>query len=350
MLRKLLTEALESDTFLVISSDPPSESLSACVQVLQEKHISQPTYSQLVSPQRKVVAIVDRTADLAAAAEQLVTARFAFGGTSPYAPDVVLVNEFLKKDFLELVLKHSFRFLAGSGAVSNGSIHPKESQKSSRVAGAFQTLSTGKAWKLNVITQGDNGAVVELTNLLGLPPKSEQPVFCVSAVTSLEHAINLVEEDLDPQDTLLAGYHFGAPAADKYLSQYVAADASFANHVPLQLLLGPAAPLSQPFDIEKRYTAEHFTRFSPAYITAPASQTPLSKVLSGKDSSRAAAELLVKAAQEIKEKKRKESIAIGYFEQGILIGVGLWGIPLLACIGATLFFGIRAGLRKIAII
>ena len=68
--------------------------------------------------------------------------------------------------------------------------------------------------------------------------------------------------------------------------------------------------------------------------------------LMGKDTTKAAAELLMEATQEIKENKRAESIAIGYFEQGIFIGLGVYGVPLLTCIGATLFFGIRAGLRR----
>ncbi|CAN9297901.1 unnamed protein product [Alternaria alternata] len=350
LLRKLLIEALESDTFTVISSDPSSDSLSSCVQVFQEKQISPPTYSQLVSPRNKIIAIVDRTADLASAAEQLVTARFAFGGTSPYAPDVVLVNEFIKKDFLEHVLKHSLRFLAGSSGISNGSTNAREQKKSSRVAETFQGLTDSKSWKLNVITQGDNGAIVELSNLSSLPAKSQQPVFSVSAITSLEHAISLVEEDLDPQESLLAAYHFGTPSTGKYLSQYVNADTSFTNNIPFRLLLGPAAPSCQPIDVEKRYIAQHFTRISPAYIATPSSQATLSKVLSGKESKKAATELLSKASQEIKEKKRAESIAIGYFEQGIFIGLGVYGIPILTCIGATLFFGVRAGLRRWAFI
>ncbi|RAR06076.1 ALDH-like protein [Stemphylium lycopersici] len=349
LLRKLLTEALESDTFIVISSDPPSEPLSACLQIFQEKQVSQPTYSQHISPQGKVVAVVDRTADLASAAEQLVTARFAFGGTSPYAPDVVLVNEFINKEFLEHVLKHSLRFLAGAGGISNGSTNAREQKKSSRVAETFQTLSESNSWKVNVITQGDNGAIVELTDLMALPSKSQQPVFCVSPITSLEHAISLVDEDLDPQATLLAAYHFGTPSAGKYLSQFIYADVSFANHIPFRLLLGPAAAISQSFDIEKRYTTQHFTRVSPAYIVAPTSQSSMSKVLLSKDS-KAATELLGKATQEIKEKKRAESIAIGYFEQGILIGLGFYGIPILTCLGATIFFGIRAGLRRWAFV
>jgi aldehyde dehydrogenase (NAD+) len=346
LLRRLLTAALETDTFAVISSDPSSESLSACVQVLQEKHIGQPIYSQLVSPRSKVIAIVDRTADLASAAEQLATARFAFGGTSSYAPDLVLVNEFIKKEFLEHVLKHSIRFLAGSSGLSNASATTREAKKSSGVAENFKYLSDSKSWKLNVITQGDNGAIVDLANLSSLPSKVNQPIFCISSITSLEHAISLVDEDLDAQDALLAAYHFGTPLAGKYLSQFVNADVSFVNHVPFRLLLGPAAPCFQPIDIEKRYTAGHFTRLSPAYVTPPVSQAAMSKILASKDSRKAAAELLHGATQEIKEKKRAESIAIGYFEQGIFIGLGVYAIPLLTCVGATLFFGIRAGLRR----
>lgn len=346
LLRKLLAEALESDTFVVISSSPSSSSLAACVEIYQETEINQPAYSQLVSSQGKVVAIVDRTADLALAAEQLVTARFAFSGTSPYAPDIVLVNEFIKKDFLEHVLKHSIRSLAGSNGVANGSTTAREPKKNSRIAESFQALSTSKSWRLNVITQGDNGAVVELSNLSALPPKSSQPIFCISAITSLEHAISLIDEDLDAQKRLAAAYHFGTPSTGKYLSQFVNADVSFVNHIPFNLLLGPAAPQHHPVDIEKRYTREQFSRQSPTYITTPSSQAVLSKILASKDSRKGAAELLAKSTQEIKEAKRAEWIAIGYFEQGIFIGLGLYGIPLVTCLGASLFFVVRAGLRR----
>lgn len=289
---------------------------------------------------------MDRTADLASAAEQLVAARFAFGGTSPYAPDLVLVNEFVKKDFLEHVLKHSIPYLSGSGdVVANGS--SKSSQKpTSRVAESFKTLQDTKSWKLNVITQGDNGAIIELSNLSTLPAKITQPLFCLSAITSLEHAISLVDDDLEPSNTLTAAYHFGAPASGKYLSQFMNADASFVNHVPYRLLLGPSAPAFQQIDIEKRYTAQHFTRASPAYISHPSSQAAIAKAVASKDARKAAADLLAKASQEIKEKKRAESIAIGYFEQGIFIGLGTYGLPILTCIGASIFFGVRAGLRR----
>jgi aldehyde dehydrogenase (NAD+) len=343
LLREFLPKAIEADTFAIIASNPSSDSLSTSFQVLQETQLEHNTYLRLVSPKSKVVAIVDRTADVASAAEQLVTARFAFGGTSPYAPDLVLVNEYLKKDFLELVLQHSIRYLSGSSDV----VTNKSSQNSaSRVSESLKTLQDCKTWKLNAITQGDNGAILELSNLSALPAKITQPLFCISAITSLEHAISLVDQDLEPSETLTAAYHFGAPAAGKYLSQFVNADVSFVNHIPYRILLGPTAPSSRTFDIEKRYTAEHFTRASPAYISVPSSQAALAKIVATKDGRRAAADLLANASLEIKEQKRAESIAIGYFEQGIFIGLGTYGIPLLTCIGATIFFGVRAGLRR----
>lgn len=343
-------EALESDTFAVISSTPSPESLSPCLEVLQDTPVNRPSYSQLVSPKSKTIAVIDRTADLALAAEQLVTARFAFGGTSPYAPDLVFVNEFIKKQFSEHVLKHSIRFFTNSNGIANGSSTAREFKKTSRVAEALHALSDSKTWKLHIITQGDNGAIVELSNLSALPPKSKQPVFNISPITSLEHAISLIDEDLDMPYTLLAAYHFGTPSTGKYLSQFVNADASFVNHIPFRLLVGPSAPSFHPIDVEKRYIAEHFTRVSPAYILPPVSQAAMSKLDASKDSRRAAAELLAKATEEIKEKKRAEWIAIGYFEQGIFIGLGLYGIPLVACIGASVFFGVRAGLRRWAFI
>jgi aldehyde dehydrogenase (NAD+) len=347
LLRTLLTQALEGDTFAAVEVDPSPEALSTCLQVLQETHVKRPTHSQLASPNTKVIAIVDRTANLATAAEHLVAARFAFGGTSPYAPDVVLVNEFVKREFLEQTLKYAIPFLTGSeGIDSNEKSRPqtRSSQKSSRVAEMLKKAEDSKAWKLNIITQGSNGAVVELGSLSALPPKASQPLFAVAAVTSLEHAISLIDEDSQDESGLLAAYHFGTPSAGKYLSQFIKADVSLVNHVDYRLLVGPAAPSSYTIDLDNRYSTEQFTRAVPAYVTTV--QTSVSKIFVGKESRKAAAALLANATQEIKEKKRAEWIAIGFFEQGILIGLGLYGIPILTCVGASLFFGVRAGLQR----
>jgi aldehyde dehydrogenase (NAD+) len=300
-----------------------------------------------------VVAIVDRTADLVSAAENLVTARFAFGGSSPYAPDLVFVNEYVKKEFLEHVLKFAIPYLASSADVeSNGAPTSPSSghQKGSRTSDALKTVQSNTSWRTSVVTQGSSGAIVDLSSLSALPAKSNTAIFAVSAITSLEHAISLIDEDVEASSELLAGYYFGTPAAGKYLAQFIQANLSAVNHVPYRLLLGPAAPAYHAIDVDARYTKDQFTRMSPALIKPASSHAALSRVLGGKDSRRVATEALSKATQEIKEKKRADWIAIGYFEQGILIGLGLYGIPLLACIGTGLFFGVRAGLRRFSFI
>lgn len=264
------------------------------------------------------------------------------------------MNEYVKKEFLECVLKYAIPYLASSEEVlSNGSPRSPTmgaQKKGSRTTESLKFLESSNSWRSNVVTQGSNGAIVDLSNLSSLPPKASQPIFAVSAITSLEHAISLIDEDAESSTGLLAGCYFGTPSAGKYLSQFIKADVSLVNHIPYRLLLGPAAPAHHNVDIETRYTKAQFTRTSPAFIVSAPSHAALAQVLSGKGSRQASTNLLANAAQEIKEKKRPEWIAIGYFEQGILIGLGLYGVPLLACVGTGLVFGVRAGLRRFSLI
>ena len=51
------------------------------------------------------MAIVDRTANIEDAAWAIVSARFSRAGTSSYAPDVVLINEFVIEEFIGLLSK-----------------------------------------------------------------------------------------------------------------------------------------------------------------------------------------------------------------------------------------------------
>jgi aldehyde dehydrogenase (NAD+) len=252
-----------------------------------------------------------------------------------------LVNEFVRKEFIQHSLKYAIRFMAATESTTSSKI--SGNTKSSPVASTLSSLSASKSWNLSTITRGDSSAIVELSALSQLPPKISQPLLCIASITSLEHAISLIEAE---NNKLLVAYHFGTPQAGKYLAQFVPSDVSFINHVPFSLLLGPAAPASHPIICISRYSVEMFSRLKPAYITPPAAQAALSNALSDENGRKASAELLGAATMEIKEKKRQESIAIGYFEQGIFIGLGVYGIPILTCLGATVFFGLRAGLRR----
>lgn len=314
--------------------------------VLQEARTPRPTHDQLVSSSGRVISVVDRTADLSAAAEALVAARFSFGGTSPYAPDLVFVNEFVKTAFVEQVLSHAIRYLAVTS--SNGSSNPTQTYQSKGQATnkALSLLTAHKDWDMSIITQGSAGAVVELTNKhtthIPLPPKADASILAISPISSLDHVIDLLVND--PEERLSAAYHFAAPTHAKYLSQFIRAEATFINHIPSDLLLGPAAPLFRSIDVGKRYSKEHFLRNAPVFVESQTSTRSFDI------SSQNASKLLQNATKEIAQKKRAEWIAIGFFEQGILLGLGMYGVPVLTCIGASLFFGVRAGLRRLAVI
>lgn len=113
LLRKILPQALDSDTFTILDSAlGDADFLNSCIQVL-------PTSSKdakatvLVSPsESRAVGIVDRSCNLKLAASALVTARFSFGGHSPYAPDLVLVNEFVLDEFSDLVVQQAARIFS----------------------------------------------------------------------------------------------------------------------------------------------------------------------------------------------------------------------------------------------
>lgn len=109
VLRTLLTKALDVNTFHVSSSVTEQSTLDEAVVVDQTSTMASKTPSaRLASPaDARCVAIVDRSANVDDAARAITLARFSFGGSSPYAPDLVLVNEFVKKDFFEACSRYA---------------------------------------------------------------------------------------------------------------------------------------------------------------------------------------------------------------------------------------------------
>lgn len=337
LLQDIFAQALQSDTFQVVESRPDAELLARCFCVLQASRLNSPTQTQLTAPTGRVFAVVDRTANLAEAAESIVTARFAFGGQSPYAPDLVLVNEFVKDDFVEQILQKTDLLMAKN-------LSSKQSRESD-LEKAVKLLGKHKHWQSTVISRKQQGAIVDLKSLrttyTALPDKVEAPILSISSISSLDHAIDIIATTTDGQP-LLAGYHFAAHAHAKYLSQFIPANLSFVNHVPHQLLLGPAAPFSGTFDIERRYTKEQFARPSPVFSNTIKSSVSIERT---KTSTQQVTRMFLDATSEIKEPKRGEWSGPGFFEQGIFIGLGLYGVPVLACLGASLFMGVKTGLN-----
>lgn len=56
-------------------------------------------------PCLRSIAIVDRTADVDKAAEQILSAHLAFSGKSPHAPDLIILNEWVKNSFIDTIIR-----------------------------------------------------------------------------------------------------------------------------------------------------------------------------------------------------------------------------------------------------
>lgn len=122
MLRELLSQTLDRDTFAIADERPEREFLSTTVVVDQQSLSDLSLYAGLKSPGTwRAAAIVDRTARIYEAAVNLIEARFAFDGQSPYSSDIVLVNEFCLDAFLEAAAQYAARYLHRGGSSPPGS-------------------------------------------------------------------------------------------------------------------------------------------------------------------------------------------------------------------------------------
>jgi acyl-CoA reductase-like NAD-dependent aldehyde dehydrogenase len=102
-------------------------------------------------PTAPVVAFVERDADIQSAARSLVSARFSLQGKAPYAPDVVLVNEWVKKDLLRALVQQSTEFLASS-------------PNKSRTLNSRLSREAEKDESVHVVLSGSNGVILDVQN------------------------------------------------------------------------------------------------------------------------------------------------------------------------------------------
>ncbi|KAK8234947.1 Aldehyde/histidinol dehydrogenase [Phyllosticta capitalensis] len=357
ILQTILKASLDPDVYAIISS-PPSGWLdpATTIQVLQNgAPENAPTSSQdLVSPTRaRVLAVVDRTADIPAAARSLVAARFSYGGRSPYAPDLVLVNEFVKTAFLEAAVQETIRFLAeggSNGSSTNGAANGNVKVRREKEDAELSELKTAES--VRVVTSGANGAVVEIESrtspLISKAKKIHTRCLAIHATTSLDDSIDLLNRQHATQPTPLAAYLFADPASAKYLAQFLRARATYTNHVPYKLLLGPALPVvaaALPSASASPYPPSLFTTPHPDFAVPSSLSASLSTILASttKTTSTSSSPLnaLAKDATAPLPPNRKYKKGVGFFEQGILIGLGLTAGPILVGVLAATWVGGR---------
>ncbi|KAJ6094584.1 hypothetical protein N7467_002097 [Penicillium canescens] len=312
LLRKILPEALDNDTFTITAQRPDPSFLNKALIVDQTGESN--TNGGLVSPATaRTVAIVDRTANITEAAKELVAARFALGGRSPYSPDLVLVHEFAMKPFVEAVIQHASKYLAGE----NGEV-----RSLSRKSALLDSIQKDRSAR--VLVSGSNWGVVEVQDRKSplLQKKIAEKVLLVHPFSSLDDAI-----DTNFNQTLAANYAFAAPSSAKYLTQFIDAHVSWVNHIPSHMLIGPAIPKDTTPVSKTRYIKTQFELPRPQLITPIPSSV---QVILDNNASKADT-LWREAIAPLASTKQRPGFKIGFFEQGIITG----GLITLASLVAT---------------
>jgi len=155
-----LKGSLDQDTFDIAQQPVTStDFLSECTQVIQnDKARGELSHNQLVSRSESItVAVVDRSANLDEAAKHLINARFAFKGKSPYAPDAVLVNEFVKKDFLQALVRQS---IAAEESVRENEALEKQKNKENGLKEFITDLQ--RNGDVRIVTQDSSKAIIDI--------------------------------------------------------------------------------------------------------------------------------------------------------------------------------------------
>lgn len=102
---EILCKALDRDLFATSSKFTDLE-ISKADLFLDGTSLEQGKASKFsgISTARSL-AIIDRSADLTRAAEEIVNSRLAPNDGSPYSPDLIIVNEFVQEEFIRYCAK-----------------------------------------------------------------------------------------------------------------------------------------------------------------------------------------------------------------------------------------------------
>ncbi|KAF2158259.1 hypothetical protein K461DRAFT_265028 [Myriangium duriaei CBS 260.36] len=309
LVAQILTTSLDRDTFIVVDKLPPIPITLSGQTVIVDSggENRQETYAGsslwVKSPSSDAIAIVDRSAAITDAAKALVRSRFCFGGTSPYAPVLVLVNEFVLGEFCQAATQSLTTM-----------INPSKSYK-----GPQQKLALDQTFEKAM--EKNEASLLVNTNvgsIVLLRKRQFQPALVIHATKSLDDAIDVANSISD--EPLLASFIFAAPRASKYLSQFVISDCSFTNHIPAQLLVGPAAPTSHPILVDTRLPSLFFSRPSPEFLTQSLIDRDSARLLDT-NAPVVLEKLKAEARSPLPKSDEPDNRGIGFFEQGILTDI-----------------------------
>lgn len=130
-------------------------------------------------------------------------------------------------------------------------------------------------------------------------------------------------------------YLFSDPKGAKFLAQFFNAHVAYVNQIPLHILIGPAAP-SSPIQapVAHKYSVDMFSAKRPQYIKSPADDLLIiDKLLSGAFKDVTCKKLQESARKPLRKTGQPLGHAIGFFEQGILLGVGILFLVVVPTVG-----------------
>ncbi|ORY71829.1 Aldehyde/histidinol dehydrogenase [Pseudomassariella vexata] len=334
VLRKILPAALDINSFCLSKTIRDSSILEIAVLVDQTSTASSRSLTaQLCSSSiTRTVAIVDRTADLQVAAKAITQARFSFGGTSPYAPDLVLVNEFVKEEFFEACSKYATLAFAKDSAVKkvNGN-RSEDSRKAVAKAEERRQVASFGSNDFKLVQILDKS-----TSLMKM--KISGRYLPIATCSGLIDAIF----NQQFENPLLAGYFFADPKSAKYLAQHLLCHISCINQIPIHLLVGPAAPMAHDADFSYRYSKDMLSVARPQYVEPPAEAFAMAKELLDGSKKTSTSKIRALAIVPLKPTGQPANDHLGFFEAGLVT----MGSIVLAIILPIVGFGTWIAARK----
>ncbi|KAL2811538.1 Aldehyde/histidinol dehydrogenase [Aspergillus granulosus] len=317
LLQQYFSELNLEDVLAITTERPHADFVEECLVVDQASEESSQHLIRrqevahsgaLVSIPQRTVAIVDRTGDIGAAAKEIAACTVLFHGQGRYSVDQVLVNEFVAEDF--------FSILKGE-LLSAASEKPQAGTRSNR-----ETYSGSR-----VVLDLQGIKVVEVHDRSSPLLHQRQPaqVLCIHKITSLDDAIDTVNET---KKQLGALYLFTGSDEAKYLSQYISTRATFVDHIPPELQIGPAYPIGFPTSITQRYARAMFEIPCPERVSGGKVRqlaTVWQHIKGGKASS-----ILSKACGPLKLTGQGKAGAMDFFAQGMLLNLVVCVLPMAA--------------------
>ncbi|KAF4980027.1 hypothetical protein FZEAL_3889 [Fusarium zealandicum] len=276
-------------------------------------------------PKAPVAAFVERDADVEATAKALIGARFGLQGKSPYAPDIVFVNEWIKKDMLRALVQQSTDFMIDATSLQNrGKMVRSELLKEVEREG-----------QTSVIFSGSSGVIMDV----GSRHKVTESCLVVHSVSSMDDAIDVSKR----LGSLAAAYVFTTPAMAKYLCQFIDTAVAFVNQIPIKLMYSPIAPENHPpvLDSHGLYHQDLFSRPKPKYLATTTLSEKLSR-FAGSSSSHQLEALDQEATKKLQEiVRRKKAGGMGFFNQGIVTGLVLVLTAFASGTGILGYYAVR---------